>query len=194
MKQLLYIAVEDSLQPLLKEFRDKGRVISPTFCFWDESMCKVFISSASHGSWEVHLSAKYLFAAYHTNYSRYMPVIMLLMKPIPAEVLYQLQDGQFVAKLSDGKFNGVWPDYTLETTGNKALNGTGGIIGLMLKAQALAQQFLCRSITAQYAMQYCRNTMPQTQNVPGFHHAGKAARKQWDDDVGAAIRNATIHF
>ena len=164
-------------------------MISSTFCFWVDFICKVlaplevFISSASHGLWEVHLSAKsefipLLFAAYHTNFSRYMPLIMLLMKLIPAEVLYQFQDGQFVAKLYDGKFNGVWPEYTLETAENKASKSTGGIIGLMLKGQALAQQFLCRSITAQYAIQYFRNTMPQAQNVHGFHHAGRAVRKQ----------------
>jgi hypothetical protein len=71
----------------------------------------------------------------------------------------------------------LW-DYTLKTTENKALKGTAGITGLMLKVQALAQQFLSRSITAQYAIQYFINTMTQAQNVPGFHHAGRAVRKQ----------------
>lgn len=36
-----------------------------------------------------------------------------------------LSNGLFVAKLSDGRVNGVWADYSLETTQNKALKGTG---------------------------------------------------------------------
>ena len=44
----------------------------------------------------------------------------------------------------------VWPDYTLETTENKELNGTGGITGLTLKDAALACWFISRPVTARY--------------------------------------------
>ena len=38
------------------------------------------------------------------------------------------------SKLSEGKFNAVWMDYTIEATENKTLKGSGGIIGLTLRA------------------------------------------------------------
>ena len=57
----------------------------------------------------------------------------------------------FVAKLTHGKFNNVWLDYTLEKTENKALKGNGGIIGLTLKVSSLNRWFLTRPVTAAYS-------------------------------------------
>ena len=73
------------------------------------------------------------------------------MHRLPPEVLEAYKDGQFVAKLSHGKFNDVWMDYTIEATENNALKGAGGIIGLTLRGQALVRLFLSIPITAQYS-------------------------------------------
>ena len=54
-------------------------------------------------------------------------------------------------KLSKGKINGSWIDYAIETTENKDLKGTAGIIGLTLKGPALARWFLARPVTAKYS-------------------------------------------
>ncbi len=93
-----------------------------------------------------------LFAANRNNYACYLPVMLLLMKRLPPDVLAEFEDGNFVAKLSSGKFNSVWLDYAIETTENKALKGSGGIIGLTLKGSALVRWFLARPITANYSM------------------------------------------
>lgn len=45
----------------------------------------------------------------------------------------KIEDGGFTAKLKNGKFNYVCIDYTPETTENKTLNGSGGVIGQILK-------------------------------------------------------------
>ncbi len=51
------------------------------------------------------------------------------------------KDGLFTVKLSEGVFNGVWLDYTLETTENKVLKCESGIIGLTLRKNALTRYF-----------------------------------------------------
>lgn len=139
------------------------------FRFWDDFLTKVldplklFISATRHGLWDVYQSAKaeflpLLFAANRSIYTRYMPVMLLLMNRLPPEVKIQFEDKQFVAKLSRGKFNAVWLDYALEATENKNLKGTGGIIGLTLKGTALVRWFMSRPVTAQYSVQQRINT------------------------------------
>jgi len=58
---------------------------------------------------------------------------------LPREVEDGFLLGLFTAKLSSGKFNNVWVDYTLEAIENNALNGTGGIIGLAMKDGAFGK-------------------------------------------------------
>ncbi len=123
---------------------------------------KLFISSTRVGNWDVQQNAKLqllplLFVANRMNYARYLTVNILLMNRLPADVLTQFQDGNFVAKLTSGRFNSVWLDYTIEATENKALKGTGGIIGLTLRGSALARWFLARPIASQYAMKFREN-------------------------------------
>ena len=102
------------------------------------------------------------------------------MHRLPPEVLEAYKDGQFVAKLSHGKFNDVWMDYTIEATENKALKGAGGIIGLTLKGQALVRLFLSIPITAQYSEQMRKNISKSDetgqQRLPG---RSTAATKRW---------------
>ena len=54
--------------------------------------------------------------------------MLLLMNRLPNDIENDFMTSHFVSKLSPGLFNMVWPDYTLETTENKELKGTGGII------------------------------------------------------------------
>ena len=75
-----------------------------------------------------------------------------MMEHLPDDVENGFQtDGLHTAKLWEGSCNAVWMDYTLEATKNKALKGTGGIIGLTLKGNALTRFFLARPVTAKYS-------------------------------------------
>jgi hypothetical protein len=109
-------------------------------------MCplKVFLNTTRNGMWHKSQEIKaellpLLFATNRTKYSRYLPVSLLLMNRLPDEVVTAFEQDEFTAKLSQGRFNAVWMDYTLEATENKALKGTGGIIGLTLGGPALAR-------------------------------------------------------
>ena len=93
------------------------------------------------------------------------------------------QARHFVAKLSSGKFNSVWLDYIIKTTENKALKGSGGIIGLTLKGSALDRWFMARPTTAQYAFKYKENVLSSKGMDKGSEGIGKAAEKRCESDV-----------
>ena len=191
--QQLNTAIDDILIPLLQQFRDVGRT-SPTFQLWDDFLQKVtlplkqFISATRNGKWDVYLSSKIaflplLFATNRTNYARYLPVITLLMQRLPEEVIQSFEEGLFVAKIFAGMFNGVWLDYTLESTENKALKGQGGIIGLTLCDSALSRWFLSRPITGKYSMAFASEFLNVLSTKKQHNHTSKATMKRWDDDV-----------
>ena len=102
--------------------------------------------------------------------------MLCLMNRLPPDVLAAFNDGLCVAKLSEGPFNAVWADYALEVTENKALKGTGGIIGLILKGTALETE------TAKYSMIF-QNELHRTMKPPqDVHHTDNPSHKiQWDN-------------
>ena len=104
------------------------------------------------------------------------------MNRLPDDVLAAFEQGDFVAKLSQGQFNGVWINYSLEATENKALKGTGGITGLTPRGPALARWFLAGPMTAQYSSQFLEGICLASQkrkNKRQHHEAGDAAQKRW---------------
>ncbi len=105
--------IQNHMIGLLNMFREEGRKSSPTFQYWDDFLQRVmrpfllFIAATRNGSWSVCQSAKaeflpILFAANRNNYAGYLPVMLLLMKRLPPDVLAEFEDGNFVAKLSSG--------------------------------------------------------------------------------------------
>ena len=82
-----------------------------------------------------------------------------------------------VAKLTHGQFNHVWIDNVLEATENKALKGSGGIIGLTMKDNALARWFLARPVTAKYSMIYHKEVCQHTEKTKthATHHSDSPA-------------------
>ena len=193
----LLVLLEESLLPLLAEFRKEGCLKSSTFQFWDDFLqrvlgpIKVFISATRDGNWAAYQSAKaellpLLFASNRTTYAKYMPVLLLKMKRLPPHIIHDFVEKQFVAKLSQGKFNGTWMDYALEATENKSLKGVGGIIGLTLRGPSLARWFLSRPVTASYSTSFSSNIChPRKEKPKGSEHhsTSKAEIKRWNNDV-----------
>ena len=178
------------------DFKEHGLELSATFRFWDDylqkvSIClKVFISATRNGGWAVYQSAKakllpLLFASIRNTYAKYMPVLLLLMKRLPPEVISDFVQRQFVAKLTPGKFNCTWMDFALESTENRALKGIGGIIGLTLRGPALGRWFLSRPVTAKYSAVFadmCHNKASKSKDI-NHHSASKAEIKRWNADI-----------
>ena len=199
IKQAVDILLEllrTTVEPLIAEFREVGRLKSPTFRLWDDFLqrimlpLKVFLVATRNGDWEAHQAAKLsflpvLFASNRSVYARYMPVLLLMMQRLPDEIKTAFENGQFVAKLTKGTFNAVWLDYTLETTANKSLKGNGGIIGLTLRGRALERWFLSRPITAKYAGTFTTQLRKANgnENKECHHLATTSEKKKWNTDV-----------
>ena len=102
------------------------------------------------------------------------------MRRLPEVVQRAFTNGDFTAKLEHGRFNNVWIDYTLETTENKALKGSGGVAGLTLRGQVLSRWFLARPITSAYAITYHNEVLPSS-------HEGNIEREsvqnRWNEDI-----------
>lgn len=177
--------IQEYLQPAMDEFRAKCRSLSPTFKLWDDFLLKVmlplklYICSSRTGNWELNLFAKtcllpLLFATNRSTYAKYMSYLVLESKQLPSDIANGFSEGLFVEKLTKGQFNKVWIDYVLETTENKSLKGSGGIIGLTLRDNALARWFLARPVTAKFSMQFaenvCRNS---SQDLKLAHHSSR---------------------
>ena len=192
--QDLEVTIRDFFQLHLSAFREYGKESSPTFQLWDDYLFKVslplkqFICATRNGLWDTYQAARaeflpFLFISNRTNYSRYMTYLILSMQHLPQSVQTAFENGQFVAKLTDGLWNGVWLDYALETTENKALKGQGGIIGLT-HSNALSRWFMSRPITAQYAMKYSRERHAGEINQSGNKsQLQSASEKRWDSDL-----------
>ena len=193
----LIAIINVQITPLLDEFRTEGRQMSATFRFWDDFLwnvmrpLKMFVHASRVGKWCVYQSSKasllpLLFATARSNYAKYMPVMLLAMTQLPEQVEHAFQEGIFVAKLTEGNFNAVWLDYTLEVTENKALKGSGGIIGLRMRGDALARWFLARPIAAKYSMNFhnsCKSELEREQSHLVHHTAGKSYQNKWKGDV-----------
>ena len=188
--------IQDYLKPAMKEFREVGRSLSPTFMLLDDFLLKVmlplklYICSSRTGNWELNLFAKtcllpLLFATNRSIYAKYMSYLILESKQLPSDIANGFSEGLLVAKLSKGPFNKVWIDYVLETTENKSLKGSGGIIGLTLRDNALARWFLARPVTAKFSMQFAESVCrisSQDRNV-AYHSARKSESDLFNKNI-----------
>jgi len=174
--------------------------MSLTFKLWDDFLFHVlipmmiFLAATKCGNWSVYQHIKshlvpLLFVSNRSTYAKYMSVLQLQMQRIPREMVEAFENGLFVAKLGEGRFNSVWADYALEVTQNKALKGKGGIIGLTLRGNALARYFLARPITAQYSMTFHNDLHSSSTNTASKSpHERDAKKNLWN--VSVAKMNA----
>ena len=132
----------------------------------------------------------FFFASNRTVYARYMPYLTLQMSRLPDEIRKIFNDGQFVAKLTNDKFNSVWIDYVLEVTENKALKSSGGVIGLTHQDNALGRWFLARPVTAKYSMTFNRDIAgkPQKDSSKLKQHSDTVASKaKYNENVSKMV-------
>ena len=100
-----------------------------------------------------------LFIADKTNYSGYMPVYIVMLEQLPEEVRRSFEQGSFNVKLSKGSFNEVCMDYCLETTENKDLKSSGGIIRIARKGDTQAKWFVNCPMNSAYSKAFLDQMM-----------------------------------
>ncbi len=105
------------------------------------------------------------------------------MLRLPTELKASFSKKGPVVKLSDGKFNHVWLDYALETTENKDLKGSGGIIGFTMRGNALHRWFLARPISAVYSNEFLKTLKENEDRSDDPMHISKTKEERWNNDV-----------
>jgi hypothetical protein len=78
----------------------------------------------------------YFFITNPTNYSKWMPVYILDMLELPAEIKSAFEKGEFSIRQTSGSFNGI--EKTIITNSK----GSGGIVGITNQKSALTRHFL----------------------------------------------------
>ena len=152
---------EDHVQPLIGKLRKWGCDASPTFKDWDMFLVAVQIMLSNvraerEGDWSAHLMSSskmlpYFFITNRTNYSRWMPVYILDMLELPAEIKSAFEKGEFSIRQTCGSFNGIWSDMGTEKTIIKDSKGSGGIIGITNQKSALVRWTLTRHFLASFS-------------------------------------------
>ena len=134
-------------QPIL-DFISLLRVDDPNAEFWWDYMVMVsillyFTRAQRDGSWELHLYAfrrmlPFFFRYDHVNYARWGTVYLAEMAKLPPDILREFQQGNFVVKHANRRFNQVSPDHSTEwlnATGKKS----GGLVGITKVPSALSR-------------------------------------------------------
>ena len=104
VEQLQHV-LHDDLLPLINCFREEGCAVSPAFKLWDNFLFDVLlplIRATRGGEWNIYQDAKthllpFLFISNRTTYAKYMSVLQLQMKRLPADVLAAFKEGLFIA-------------------------------------------------------------------------------------------------
>jgi len=128
----------------------------------------------------------------HLNYSRWGPVYLAEMNQLPEPVLSEFQNGNFVVKRSDQKFNQVDPDQAMEWVNGTGKKG-GGIIGITKTTSALSRWTLSYNLRSHIADE----TYAMYNHHPGstrVHNEATKSRQKRDNDDEMALLTAFQGF
>jgi hypothetical protein len=80
-----------------------------------------------------------------------MPVYVLDMLELPAEIKSAFEKGEFSIRQTSGSFNGIWSDMGTDKTIMKDSKGSGGIVGITNQKSALVRWTLTRHFLASFS-------------------------------------------
>ena len=146
LQELINSLSDDRLRNVFDEFT-KSKT-SPNCKFWWQylelvSIMLLFTRSLRQGLWDLYV---YSFRAMlpffmrydHTNYARWGSVYLAETQQLPAEILDEFKNGNFVVKRAKSKFNQVDPDQSQEWLNSTGISG-GGMVGITKTSSALSR-------------------------------------------------------
>ena len=80
-----------------------------------------------------------------------MPVYILDMLELPAEIKLAFEKGKFSIRQTSGSFNGIWGDMGTEKAIIKDSKGSGGIVGITNQKAALVRWTLTRHFLTSFS-------------------------------------------
>lgn len=147
-KELIACFKTSEFKAALDEFVAQKSEENVNFKFWWSYMKMVstllqFTRAQREGNWELYLESlrsmlPYFFRYDHLNYAKWGSVFIAEMEQLPAEVLGEFKKGNFLVKWSEGKFNEVSADHSLEWLNGIGKRG-GGIVGITKTSSALTR-------------------------------------------------------
>jgi hypothetical protein len=161
IEELISVLKMDRFKKIIKKFVTEKEEQNINFCFWWKYMEMVtillmFTRAQRQGDWNLHLYSfrcmlPYFMRYDHYNYSRWGSIYLAEMHQLPAEVLSEFQQGNFVVKRSSLKFNQVDPDQSQEWLNAVGKTG-GGIVGITRTPSALSRWALSYNLRSHIAV------------------------------------------
>ena len=203
--QIVNKLTTDRFQQPMKEFPAALAVDDPNAEFWWNYMTMVsillcFTRAQRDGSWDLHLYAfkrmlPFLFRYDHVNYARWGTVYLAEMSVLPPEVLHEFQEGNFVVKRANRRFNQVSADQSTEwlnATGKKS----GGLVGITRIASALSRWTLSynlRTVIASQTKTLLSLTMDDEDDEYTHNECTKCRMEKDDSDEGRLVVSMKQH-
>ena len=159
-----------------------------------------FTRARRDGLWELHLYAfrrmlPFFFRYDHVNYARWGTVYLAEMAKLPPDILLEFQQGNFVVKHANLRFNQVSPDQSTEwlnATGKKS----GGLVGFTKVASSLNRWTLSynfRTLIASHTKEMFHVTMDDDDDIYTHTECTKGRRMKDDGDEARMATSLKQH-
>lgn len=161
-----------------------GEEKSVIFTYWNTFISKMYpilrdiIRADKEGNWMLHVSAfrralPLFFAFGKVNYARWGSVYFedcLHLEEKHPSLFEAFMKGGFVVQHGDRKFSSIGMDQALEQCYNKPAKGSGGIIGMTRRKEAVALQDIIKHDTYSINMLYRKLSGVTENNEYDLHH------------------------
>ena len=164
------------------------------------SILLCFTRAKHDGSWDLHLYAfqrmlPFLFRYDHVNYAIWVTVYLAEMSVLPPEVLHEFQEGNFVVKRADRRFNQVSADQCTEWL-NAIGKKSGGLVGITRVASALSRWTLSynlRTVIASQTTTMLRLITDDEDDEYTHNECTKGRMEKDDIDEGNIVVSLKLH-
>jgi hypothetical protein len=117
-----------------------------------------------------------------------MPVYVLDMLELPAEIKSVFEKGEFSISQTSGSFNGIWSDMGTEKTIIKGSKGSGGIVGITNQKSAFVRWTLTRHFLASFiSAMNDRTRIKSTSNTSHEEEMKQTTFKRDEEQVQAIV-------
>jgi hypothetical protein len=118
-----------------------------------------------------------------------MPVYILDMLELPAEIQSAFEKGEFFIRQTSGSFNGIWSNMGTEKTFIKDSKGSGGIVGITNQKSALVRWTLTRHFISSFSSAMNdRAGITSTSNT-SHEEMKQTALKRYEEQVHAIVNH-----
>ena len=137
----------------------------------------------------------FLFRYDHVNYARWVTVYLADKSVLPAEVVHDIQEGNFEVKRTDRRFNRVSADRSTVWL-NAIERKSGGLVGITRAASALSRWTLScnlRTVIASQTTAMLRRTTDDEHDECTHNESPKGRREKDDIDEGNIVVSLKRH-